>query len=96
MAAANEVHDRIVRYLDDAIAVEQGNITGLKDMAAEASDPIDKALFEEHLAQTETQSGRLDLRLQALGGHHNAVKDVVNKLGIAATNLLHLGKARGR
>ncbi len=95
MAAANEVHDRIVRYIDDAIAVEQGNITGLKDMAALATDPIDKALFEEHLAMTETQRGRLEMRLQALGGHHNSVKDIVNKFGIAASGLLHAGKDAG-
>jgi len=92
MAAANEIHERINRYLDDAIGVEQANITGLKDMISGAVDPRDRALFEEHLAQTETQRGRLELRLQTLGGHHNGLKDAINRLGIAATDLLHSGK----
>ena len=29
------------------------------------------------------------------GGHHNALKDAVNKLGVAATSLLHAGKDAG-
>ena len=95
MAAVNEVHDRITRYIDDAIAVEQGNLTGLKDMAAFATNPTDKALFEEHQVTTQTQSGRLEARLQALGGHHNALKDVVNKIGIAASGVMHVGKDAG-
>jgi ferritin-like metal-binding protein YciE len=95
MAAANELHDRINRYIDDAIAAEQANITGLKDMISESTDPQDTSLFQEHLAQTENQRGRLEQRLQALGGHHNGVKDVVNRLGMAATDLLHAGKDAG-
>ena len=79
MAAANELHDRITRYIDDAIAVEQGIVTGLKDMIIDATNPIDVALFQEHLAMTETQRGRLEQRLEALGGHHNSLKDAVNK-----------------
>ena len=95
MAAANEVHDRIVRYIDDAIAIEQANITGLKDMISDATNPEDAALFQEHLAVTETQRGRLEARLLSLGGHHNSLKDAVNRVGIAATNLLHAGKDAG-
>lgn len=95
MPVGNDLHDRINRYIDDAIALEAGGIVGLKDMIADATDPIDAALFQEHLSQTESQKMRLEARLHALGGTSNKLKDVMNKIGIAATDLLHLGKDAG-
>ena len=95
MAAANGLHDRITRYIDDAIAVEQGIVTGLKDMITDATDPIDVALFQEHLAVMETQRCRLEQRLEALSRHPNSLKHAVNKLGITTTSLRHAGKDAG-
>ena len=92
---ANDLHDRINRYLDDAIALEASGITGLKDMASEATDPQDAALFQQHLAETEGQKARLEARLHELGGTSNKLKDIMNKIGIAATELLHVGKDAG-
>jgi ferritin-like metal-binding protein YciE len=84
--------DRLRRYIDDAIALEASSLSGLRDMAGEATDPRDTALFEEHIQQTERQKERLEARLTALGGSSNKLKDVMNTIGVAATNLLHLGK----
>ncbi|MBC7805672.1 MAG: DUF892 family protein [Akkermansiaceae bacterium] len=86
------IRERINRYLDDAIALEAAGVTGLKDMVGEATQPEDAALFQEHLAQTESQKRRLEVRLAELGGTSNKLKDVMNKIGMAATDLLHVGK----
>jgi ferritin-like metal-binding protein YciE len=93
--AVNDIQDRIARYLDDAIALEASGITGLKDMISEATDPQDAAMFQLHLTETERQKERLEARLAALGGTSNKLKDVLNKIGIAATDLLHGGKDPG-
>lgn len=90
-----ELRGRINRYLDDSIALEAGGIVGLKDMVSEATDPQDAALFQQHLAETEQQKARLEALLHARGGSSNKLKDVMNKIGIAATDLLHAGKDAG-
>ena len=95
MPVGNDIQDRIARYIDDAIALEASSVTGLKDMISEATDPQDAALFQEHLTQTESQRERLTARLRALGGTHSGLKDLMNKIGIAATDLLHGGKDPG-
>jgi len=93
--AVNDIQDRIARYIDDAIALEASGITGLKDMISEATDPQDAAMFQQHLTETERQKERLEARLAALGGTSNKLKDVLNKIGMAATDLLHGGKDPG-
>ena len=95
MPIGNDIQNRIARYIDDAIALEASGITSLKDMINEATDPVDAALFQEHLSETELQKQHLEARLQAIGGTHNSLKDAMNKLGAAATDLLHLGKDAG-
>lgn len=95
MAIGNDIHDRIARYIDDAIALEASSITALKDMITEATDPVDAALFQEHLSETQLQKEHLEARLKAMGGTHNSLKDAMNKIGAAATDLLHLGKDAG-
>jgi ferritin-like metal-binding protein YciE len=47
------------------------------------------------LTETERQKERLEARLAALGGTSNKLKDFINKIGIAATDLLHGGKDPG-
>ncbi len=92
MAVGKDMQDRIARYIDDAIALEAAGVTGLADMIKEATDPQDAALFQQHLTETERQKARLEARLHALGGTNNKLKDIVNKIGVAATELLHVGK----
>jgi ferritin-like metal-binding protein YciE len=95
MAIGTDIQDRIARYIDDAIALEASGVTSLKDMISEATDPADAALFQQHLAETEMQKQLLETRLAALGGTHNSLKDAMNKIGAAATDLLHAGKDAG-
>jgi ferritin-like metal-binding protein YciE len=95
MIAETELRDRIGRYIEDAIAVEASSITGLKDMMSEATDPQDAMLFQQHLTETERQKDRLEAFLHARGQHTNRLKDLMNKIGLAATDLLHAGKDAG-
>jgi ferritin-like metal-binding protein YciE len=95
MAVGTELQERIHRYIEDAVALESSSITGLKDMISEATDPVDAALFQEHLAETELQKERLEAILHARGEHTNRLKDIMNKIGVAATDLLHVGKDAG-
>ena len=95
MVMDHELHERINRYLDDAIALESAGITALTDMRNTATDPEVIALFDHHLTETEVQKQRLEDRLHALGGSSNALKGIVNKLGVAAADLMHLGKDKG-
>lgn len=95
MAIGNDTQDRIARYLDDAVSLEASGITGLKDMIKDATDPQDAAMFQKHLTETERQKERLEARLHALGGTSNKLKDIMNKIGIAATDMLHGGKDPG-
>jgi len=95
MGTNNDLRERIGRYLEDAIAVESSAITGLKDMMSEATDQQDTMLYQQHLAETERQKERLEAVLHARGQHTNKLKDVMNKIGLAATDLLHAGKDPG-
>lgn len=95
MAVGKELQERINRYIEDAVALEASGIVGLKDMITEATDPQDAALFQQHLTETESQKERLEAILHARGEHTNRLKDVMNKIGMAATDLLHAGKDAG-
>jgi ferritin-like metal-binding protein YciE len=83
--------ERILGYIDDAIAVESAAITSLKDMLEDARESEDAILYRDHLAETESQKARLEARLNALGGKssRNVFKDLINKVGAAATDILH-------
>ena len=95
MPAGNDLHDRINRYIDDASALEAAAVTGLRDFASAATEPTDAALFQEFLDQAESHKAKLEARLTALGGSSNKIKDAMNKLGVAASELLHIGKDAG-
>lgn len=95
MVLDNALHERLNRYIDDAIALEAAGITALKDARGAATDPDDALLFDRHLTETEVHRQRLEDRLHALGGTPNALKTAVNRFGVAATDLMHLGKDAG-
>lgn len=86
--------ERIGTYIDDAIALEASSITLLKDMIEDAISTQDAAMFREHLTQTELQKERLEERLHFFGREagRNIFKDLLNKAGAAATDMLHAAK----
>ncbi len=74
------VRDRLVRYLDDAWAVEKALVGMLKDMAAEVDDPEVRAMFEEHSRMTHDQEENLEARIRALGEEPSGSKGFFNML----------------
>ena len=85
---------KLMRYIDDAIALEAASITALQDMARDATNPEEAGLYQTHLKVSEAQKIRLEERLIALGGatKRHILKDLLNTVGAAATDLLHAAK----
>jgi ferritin-like metal-binding protein YciE len=72
---------RIVKYLSDAHAIEAQAIQLLERGPQLAGDERLAALYEEHLAETRDQQELVEVRLHALGGQTNALKDAALRLG---------------
>ena len=60
--------ERLIRYLNDALTVEQTLITGNADITKKAHDPQIKELFDAHTEQTRLQVAMLESRITELGG----------------------------
>lgn len=81
---------RMVRYLNDAHAMEIGGLVALKDISARATDPEVKQTMETLGGIAQTQIGRLAERIRAYGGSVEATKGVVNSaLAKGITNAFH-------
>ncbi len=89
---AETKQQKLLRYLNDAYAVEIGATASMKDIIAKAGDSNVKSVVQEHLGQTEIQAQRLTDRILALGGDKSEAKAILNE-GIAKlsdiTNILH-------
>lgn len=71
--------ERLVRYLQNAHAAEDGVIELLQEFVSESNDSV-KLLFQEHLAVTQSQASRLQERLHALGHEPSGEKGFFNAL----------------
>jgi ferritin-like metal-binding protein YciE len=80
-------HERLIRYLDDAWAVEKALVDKLRDMAEEVIDDRIRSLFEEHRAVTHQQEENLEARIRALGeepsGGKGFFSQMMGKIGEA-------------
>ena len=72
--------DRLIRYLDDAWAVEKALVNVLQDMAEEVNDPQVQSLFQEHRQVTHQQEERLEARIRALGKEPSGAKGFFNQM----------------
>jgi len=72
--------DRLIRYLDDAWAVEKALVGMLKDMADEVNDASVKAAFQEHREVTHQQEENLEARIRALGKEPSGGKGFFNQM----------------
>jgi ferritin-like metal-binding protein YciE len=81
--------DRLIRYLDDAWAVEKALVTVLGDMAEEVNDPQVRALFQEHRRVTHEQEERLEARIRALGKEPSGGKGFFNQMVAKIGDVLH-------
>lgn len=89
---AETKQDKLLRYLNDAYAVEVGGTASMKDIIAKAGDEKVKSAIQEHMGQTQMQAQRLTDRILALGGDKSEPKALLNEV-IAKlsdiTNILH-------
>lgn len=86
-----EPRERLIRYLHDAHAAEVG-ITGvLRDAIKGVNNEQARAVFQEHLAVTETQAQRLEARLKALGSDNAGGKDFLNTVMGKLSDLMNIG-----
>jgi len=81
--------DRLIRYLDDAWAVEKALVVALNDMAEEVNDPQVRALFQEHRQVTHDQEERLEARIRALGKEPAGSKGFFNQMVAKIGDALH-------
>lgn len=87
---AEDSRARLLRYLNDAHAAEEGGLASLKDIAAESNDPDVRAAVEEHLLVTRSQADRLEAHIRALGGDRVAGKSLINSLIGKGSDLLNI------
>ena len=70
--------DRLIRYLDDAWAMEKALVDNLQSMADEVNDPNIRAMFQQHSDETQQQQQQLEARIRALGEEPSGGKGFLN------------------
>jgi ferritin-like metal-binding protein YciE len=83
--------NRIIRYLNDAWAVEKALVDSLKDMGEEANDPAVRALLLEHSQVTHQQEESLEARIRQLGGETQTYKGYLNQFIAKAGDFMNMG-----
>lgn len=85
---------KLMRYLEDAIALENATASTLKDMANSSNVPEESGMFQAYFKIAEGQKKRLEERVVALGGtlKRSLIKDMLSSVGAAAANLIHINK----
>ncbi len=87
---AEDARARLLRYLSDAHAAEEGGMSSLRDIAAEANDPDVRMAATEHLQVTQSQADRLEARIHALGADKVSGKSLVNTIIGKGSDLLNI------
>lgn len=89
---AEDVKEKVIRYLQDAHAAEEGALSSMRDVAASSTDPEFKTSIQEHITVTESQSSRLEARILALGAKKAEGKSLMDTLigkGSDLVNMFH-------
>src|SRR5690348_16342844 len=81
--------DRLIRYLDDACAMENGAATVLQTFLDEVTYPDAKKDMEAHLLAAKDHALALEKRLRELGGQPSTSKSFFNSLMGKLTDILH-------
>jgi ferritin-like metal-binding protein YciE len=84
-----DVKERMLRYLTDAYAVEDGGIKALRGISEETDIAEMKVAIDEHIAVSETQMTRLSQRIGQLGGDVSKAKSMMNTLIGKASELVN-------
>ena len=84
--------DRLIRYLNDAYAMEKGGVVALEDIGERAVDPEVRRVARQLAMIARSQADRVAQRVRELGGKVAANKAAVNSVmasGNRLTNALH-------
>jgi ferritin-like metal-binding protein YciE len=87
-AKMEDPRDRLVRYLDDACAMETGAATVFQTFLDEANYPAAKQEIEAHLMAAKEHGLLVERRLRELGGHPSASKGFFNTMMGKLTDML--------
>jgi ferritin-like metal-binding protein YciE len=79
--ATRTLDEQLVKYLTDAHSIEEQALQQLRKAPEIAGDPRLAGIFQEHVAETETQERLVRERLEAHGESPAKLKDAVMKLG---------------
>ncbi|HZT40682.1 MAG TPA: DUF892 family protein [Chthonomonadaceae bacterium] len=85
------VQDQLIRYLQDAHAAEVGITQMLEGFIKEATDNDIRAIFQQHLAVTQSQAQRLEKRLSDYGQTPSRTKGFINSLMASLGDVAHAG-----
>lgn len=83
--------DRLIRYLQDAHAAEVGIAQMLESFIKEVNDNDLRAIFQQHLAVTQSQAQRLQQRLSDYGQTPSRAKGFLNSLMASLGDVTHIG-----
>lgn len=87
MAHNDRIAEKLVDYLQDALAMETNVSAMLRSMIATTHDATVKAHLERHLEETGAQAGRLTARLEELDAGGSLRKQVTAMMGAGAKGL---------
>lgn len=81
------VHDRLIRYLDDAWGLEKSNVKALDDVIEKSDDPDARMLAERNRQVVHDMEEALEARIRALGeepsGGRGTLGTIAGKVGDA-------------
>jgi ferritin-like metal-binding protein YciE len=80
-AKGDDVKAHLVRYLQDAHALERQSIALLEKAVDVGGDPELTRLYSEHLEESRSHAGRIEDRLEALGEGPSKLKDLAMTMG---------------
>jgi ferritin-like metal-binding protein YciE len=98
MAKKEELHEQLVKHIDEAFAMEQNVLRMLDGMIATTDDPEIKEALRRHRAETETHAERMRGRLEAYGETPSVVREAGGTLGALMKSVVDLtrGEKAGR
>lgn len=91
--AKTTIEEQLVKYLEDAHALEQHVLKALDSMIATTDAPELLNPLQEHRRQTETHLSRLEERLAAHGAAPSKVKDAGMIFASLGLGLVHQARA---
>ena len=81
--------ERLIRYLDDAWAVEKSLVAALDKLADDSPDQTQRAMYQEHRTVTHSQEERLEARIRALGEEPSGGKGFFSTMLGKVSELVH-------